>query len=95
MLWETIFGTAAVVFLVVSFAPQVIKSWQTKSVGDISWLMLIIHALANVSWLGYGYVIMDPVILIADAIVLLFVLILIGMKVKYSTENLGVLFWRK
>ncbi len=95
MLWETTFGAGAVIFSTISFVPQVIKFWQTKSVDDISWLMLLILALSYISWVAYGFIISDPVILIADSIVLLFVLVLIGMKVKYSTENLGVLFWRK
>ena len=82
---ETIFGVGAIVFTGGSFVPQVWKSWQTKSVNDLSWLMILVHMLANVCWLGYGILRMDPVIIITDSFVLTVLSALVFVKFKYQT----------
>ncbi len=83
---ETLFGIGAIVLTSTAFAPQVWKSLKTKSVDDISWLMVIIHILANLSWLGYGIMRMDAVIIITDILVLTMLAILALVKFKYQTK---------
>lgn len=85
LLWQTIFGLGAIVFTGGSFVPQVIKSWKSKSVNDLSWLMIVVHMLANICWLGYGILRLDPVIIATDSFVLFVLLILTFVKYKYQT----------
>ncbi|NJE06836.1 PQ-loop repeat-containing protein, partial [Thermococcus sp. M36] len=39
----------------VTFIPQVIKSWKSKSVGDLSVVMLLIVITSTIVWLIYGF----------------------------------------
>lgn len=79
-----IIGLLAATCTTVSFVPQVIKSFKTKSVGDFSWLYFIIFGSGLLFWLIYGLFLNSIPIILANAITLILVLILIGMKVKYK-----------
>lgn len=85
-LLETAFGLGAIILTPIAFAPQVVKSWRTKSVDDLSWLMILIHVLANSSWLGYGIIRQDPVIIVTDTLVILMLAVLAAVKYKYQTR---------
>lgn len=47
-------GLVGSVLSSITFLPQVIKAWQSKSMGDVSLLMLFIVFLSTVIWLVYG-----------------------------------------
>lgn len=68
----------------VTFIPQVIHAWKTKSVGDLSMWMIII-LLGNVStWLTYGiYLGLMPVI-VANSIILTLALIMLYFKLTFK-----------
>ena len=68
----------------VTFFPQVIKAWQTKSVGDLSvWMVLIL--IGNVStWLFYGIVKHDLAIIVANAIILSLSLLMLYFKIVFK-----------
>lgn len=70
----------------VTFIPQVIHAWKTKSVGDLS-LWMIIILLGNVStWLTYGiYLNLRPVI-VANSIILALALIMLYFKLTFKKE---------
>jgi MtN3 and saliva related transmembrane protein len=49
-----ILGGAAAVLTTGAFAPQVWRSWRTRSVRDLSGAMLLAMGLGNVLWLVYA-----------------------------------------
>jgi MtN3 and saliva related transmembrane protein len=49
-----VLGAAASVLSTVSLLPQVLRTWRTRSAGDISALWLIIALASMMLWIGYG-----------------------------------------
>ena len=61
-------GIAGSIFSSVSFLPQVIKLWKTKSAKDLS-MMTLLFLILNVStWLTYGVLIDDLPIIIGVSV---------------------------
>ncbi|MBW3630518.1 MAG: SemiSWEET transporter [Gemmatimonadetes bacterium] len=57
------FGYAAGVLTVVSFLPQVIRTWRTKQTDDLSFGMFALLVTAGGLWITYGVMSSDwPVI---------------------------------
>ena len=78
-----IIGLLAGACTTLSFVPQVMKSFQTKSVKDFSWLYFLIFGSGLYFWLIYGLFLNSLPIILANAVTLILVLVLIGMKLKY------------
>ena len=78
-----IIGLLAGACTTLSFVPQVMKSFQTKSVKDFSWLYFLIFGSGLFFWLIYGLFLNSLPIILANAVTLILVLILIVMKLKY------------
>ena len=49
-----IFGYAGIVTGISFMLPQVLRTWKTKSVEDLSWAMLALFALNCIFWFLYG-----------------------------------------
>jgi MtN3 and saliva related transmembrane protein len=84
MQWIDYVGLFGAFLSSVTFVPQVIKAWQTKSVGDLSiWMVLIL--IGNVStWLFYGIVKQDLAIIVANAIILSLSLLMLYFKIVFK-----------
>ncbi|PVD51830.1 hypothetical protein DC498_12300 [Terrimonas sp.] len=84
MQWIDYVGLFGAVLSSVTFVPQVIKAWQTKSVGDLSiWMVFIL--IANVStWLFYGIVKHDIAIIVANSIILFLSLLMLYFKISFK-----------
>ncbi|MFT4015666.1 MAG: SemiSWEET transporter [Agriterribacter sp.] len=84
MQWIDYIGLFGAVLSSVTFVPQVIKAWQTKSVGDLSiWMVFIL--IANVStWLFYGIVKHDIAIIVANSIILFLSLLMLYFKISFK-----------
>ena len=83
---ENIIGFVAGFFIAVSMIPQVIKSYKTKSVEDISFLMLIIIALGAFLWTVYGMLIKSLPVAIMDGVAFFIGLTQIFIKMKYRKK---------
>jgi len=83
---ENIIGFAAGFLIAVSMIPQVIKSYKTKSVEDVSFLMLIIIALGAFLWTIYGTLIKSLPIMVMDGFAFFVNLLLIFIKIKYRKK---------
>ncbi|MBK8711067.1 MAG: hypothetical protein IPL97_04140 [Niastella sp.] len=84
-----IVGYAGGVLSSLSFLPQVIKIWKTKSAEDLSMLTLLLLT-CNVSlWFSYGVLIHSTPLWVTNAIVLAMVLIMIIFKIKFKPEKLN------
>ena len=82
--WIEYVGYLGVVLSSVTFLPQVLHAWKTKSVGDLSiWMVLIL--IGNVTtWLVYSYVKGVLPMIIANAIILVLSFIMLFFKLTFK-----------
>ena len=81
---EEIIGYLGGVFIMVSFIPQVFRSYKTKSVRDLSIWMIFATLLGTIFWVTYGFFLNALPIIIMNSIFGLVVLIQLYLRIKYS-----------
>ncbi len=79
-----ILGLVAGTITSVTFLPQVVKIWQTKSAKDLSLMMLLLLMLGVVLWLIYGLVVMSAAIIYTNSMVLAMSLIMLYFKLRFK-----------
>lgn len=77
-------GYVAGFITTVSFLPQVIRSWRTRSASDLSvtWLAAFIAGVSL--WLVYGILLREPPIIAANGVTLGLSLVLLWIRLKGS-----------
>lgn len=80
----TLVGLAAGGLTTVSFVPQVIKTWKTKSADDISSGMFLLFAAGVLLWLIYGIAINALPVIAANAATLVLALTVLVLKRRYN-----------
>ena len=83
----TVLGLSAATLTTISFLPQMVKTWQTKSAKDVSYIMLITFILGVSLWLLYGIFRQDIAIILANAITLVFNLTILWLKNSLVWHN--------
>ena len=80
-------GTIAGILVMSSSIPQIIKSYKTKKMTDVSiyWLSLIASGLFL--WVSYGFIRSDPVIIGTNAAGLALNITLLVMKLRYDESQ--------
>lgn len=68
----------------ISFLPQVIKTWQSKSAKDLSLRMFGIFSAGVILWLIYGFKVDSIPIISANALTLFLCLIILYFKLKFK-----------
>ncbi len=81
---QNIIGFCAGVMGVCVMLPQLYKSYKTKSLGDISWGMLILFSVNCLLWLVYGILLDSNPLVLNNSLCLLIGLCQIFLKVKYN-----------
>jgi MtN3 and saliva related transmembrane protein len=79
----TVLGLFAATLTTFSFLPQMLKTWQTKSAKDVSFIMLISFNTGIFLWLIYGIALRALPIILANGITLIFNLIILWLKIRY------------
>ncbi len=79
-----IVGYVAGALTTISFIPQFIKAWKTKSTRDISLGMFLIFTIGVLLWLLYGILRGDLPIITANVITLSLASGILAMKLKYG-----------
>jgi MtN3 and saliva related transmembrane protein len=79
-----ILGLAAGTISSITFLPQVIKIWQTKSAKDLSIPMLLLLVLGVSMWLAYGIIIKNTPVIYTNSMVLFMSFIMLFFKFKYN-----------
>ena len=79
-----ILGLAAGTITSITFLPQVIRIWKTRSVKDISFLMMLLLILGTSLWLTYGLLLKDTAIIYTNVMVLVMSLVMFYFKIKYK-----------
>lgn len=80
----TIIGLVAAALTVISFFPQLLKIWKTRSTKDISLGMFSIFSTGVFLWFFYGILTNDPPITIANLLVFVQAFIILIFKMKYK-----------
>lgn len=81
-----IVGYLGGIFIMISFVPQVIRSYRTKSVGDLSIGMIISTLIGTIFWIAYGFLIESKPIIIMNTIFGLVVLCQLYLKIKHENK---------
>ncbi len=81
---EEIIGYAAAVLTTLSFVPQVLKTWKTRSTGDISLLMFIAFCVGVFLWLVYGILLNSLPIIFANAVAFILGAVILVLKIKHG-----------
>lgn len=77
-----IIGFIAAILTTASFLPQAIKTIKTKDTSGISLMMYIFFSAGIVLWLVYGIFINDLAVILANAVTLVFAIIILFYKLK-------------
>ncbi len=64
----TILGTTASALATVSLLPQVVRTWRTRSAGDISAAWLVVALASMALWIAYGALIGAGAVMWANAL---------------------------
>lgn len=81
---QDIIGYLGGIFIMVSFIPQVIKSYRTKSVADLSLWMIVATLVGTIFWITYGYFIDSKPVLVMNIIFGFVVVYQLYLKIKYE-----------
>ncbi len=84
MNWIDVLGMVAATLTTISFLPQVIKVWQTRSTKDLSIITLIALNTGIILWLIYGLLINKAPVIIANGVTLILTLTMLFLKRKYG-----------
>ena len=79
-----VIGAFAVAVSTLSITPQLYKTWRTKHADDLSYGWLITALAGGGLWLAYGSMKMDWPVIVANAVISVFLAALIVMKKLYA-----------
>jgi MtN3 and saliva related transmembrane protein len=79
----TILGLVAGSLTTLSFLPQLVKAWKSRSTHDISIGMFSLLAVGIALWIVYGVVTADVPVIAANSLTLLFVGLILALKLRY------------
>ena len=82
-----ILGLSAGTITSITFLPQVIQIWKTKSAKDLSLGMLGLLILGVSMWLGYGILVKDVAIIYTNSMVLLMSFIMLYFKLRFTEKE--------
>jgi MtN3 and saliva related transmembrane protein len=81
-----IIGYAAGTIVIMSFIPQIVRSYRTKSVGDLSLLMLVAIVTGTTLWIIYGLLGGGLPIAVANAVFWAFLMYQLYLKIRYDEK---------
>jgi MtN3 and saliva related transmembrane protein len=79
-----ILGLLAGTITSITFIPQVVQIWKTKSAKDINILMLSLLITGVSLWLAYGIVVKDVAIIYTNSMVLSMSLLMLYFKFRFK-----------
>ncbi|MBN2273088.1 MAG: hypothetical protein JXR41_12530 [Bacteroidales bacterium] len=80
-------GYLAAFFGTILMLPQTIKTFRTKNVRDISFLMLVIYIVNCTLWGIYGFYLHSGPMLLCNSIALIIGILMLIMKIGYSRHQ--------
>lgn len=80
----TAIGLTAGALTTISFLPQALKTWKSKSAKDISLTMFLTFCLGVILWIIYGFLIEDIPVIITNLVTLILSGTILFFKFKYK-----------
>lgn len=80
----TAIGFFAAILTTISFLPQVVKVWQTRSAKDVSLVMYLLFSLGVSLWLIYGLLLHSWPIILSNLITLILAGVVLAMKLRFG-----------
>ncbi|MBF2058119.1 MAG: SemiSWEET transporter [Cyanobacterium sp. T60_A2020_053] len=84
MTTATVIGLMAGALTTISFLPQAIKTWRSKSAKDISLTMFLTFCIGVILWIIYGISIQDLPVLVTNIVTLILAGSILFFKFKYK-----------
>ena len=81
--FTTFLGLVAGTLTTLSFLPQLLKAWKSRSTHDISFGMLALFSAGLVLWIVYGLIVADVPVIMANSVTLVFVGLILVLKLRY------------
>ena len=81
-----VIGYAAVAVGTTFMMPQVLKSWKTKRVDDLSFASVTLYFANSLLWLAYGLLIAAWPVAVANALALVISIVQLSLKLKYTLQ---------
>jgi MtN3 and saliva related transmembrane protein len=82
-----IIGYTAGLLILISLIPQIMKSWRTKSTGDLSLPRYLIYMSGTALWLAYGIVLKNIPMILTNGICLGLSGTVVYLIVKYGKKK--------
>jgi MtN3 and saliva related transmembrane protein len=80
-------GFAAATLTTLSFVPQLVKTWQTRSSGDLSLGMLVAFVCGIVLWIVFGLATHAAPVVAANVATLVLASCQIGLTLRYRQRS--------
>ncbi|HVZ95434.1 MAG TPA: SemiSWEET transporter [Chitinophagaceae bacterium] len=84
MNFVTVLGLVAAFCTTVSFLPQAMKTIRTRNTSSISLAMYSLFTTGTLFWLIYGIASHSLPVSLANAVTLVFAMIILGYKIRYK-----------
>ena len=81
---EDIIGYIAGIVIIISWIPQVVKSYKTKSVNDLSIMMVILILIGTVLWISYALLVKDKPVFAVNVVLTILISYILYLKIKYE-----------
>ena len=79
----TVLGLVAGTLTTLSFLPQVIKAWKSRSTRDISLGMFAMFCTGVFLWVVYGLLVGDLPVIVANVVTFLLAATILVLKLRY------------
>jgi MtN3 and saliva related transmembrane protein len=79
-----IIGLVAGLLTTISFIPQVVKTWRTKSAKDLSLVMFLLYCSGMLLWTIYGFMLNELPLILWNIITLVLSLVILFFKIKFK-----------
>ncbi|MBI4950205.1 MAG: SemiSWEET transporter [Deltaproteobacteria bacterium] len=79
----TLLGLVGGTLTTVSFVPQVVKTWRSRSAKDVSLWMFLILSLGIVIWIIYGFLIDSFPVIAANIVSFILVFAILMLKIVF------------
>lgn len=85
--WVEAIGLAAGAMTTCAFVPQVLQTWRSRQVRDISLAMYLVLASGVASWIVYGLFIDSLAVVAANMVTFVLVCAVLGMKLAWTKRT--------
>jgi MtN3 and saliva related transmembrane protein len=84
VLSTTLIGLAAATCTTISFAPQAVKAWRSRSTADVSLSMFVLMVTGTALWLIYGAMLRDLPLIVANGVTLGLAATILACKLRFG-----------